>query len=72
MADRFGQSPVPEILALRRTLVSWRAEILAYFETGLSNGRVEGFNGKAKLVRMRAYGYRSFKNYRLRLLNACA
>jgi hypothetical protein len=25
-----------------------------------------------KLVKKRAYGYRSFRNYRLRLLNACA
>jgi len=72
LTDRLGQSRVAELRALRRTLTSWRREILAYFETGLSNGRVEGFNGKAKLVRMRAYGYRSFKNYRLRLLNACA
>lgn len=72
ITDRFGASNLPEIQALRRTLMGWRQEILAYFETGLSNGRVEGFNGKAKLVRMRAYGYRSFKNYRLRLLNACA
>ena len=29
-------------------------------------------DGKAKLVKRRAYGYRSFTNYRLRLLNACA
>ena len=34
--------------------------------------RTEGFNNKAKLVKKRAYGYRSFRNYRLRLLNACA
>lgn len=32
----------------------------------------EGFNCKAKLVKRRAYGYKSFSNYRLRLLNACA
>jgi transposase len=50
----------------------WRREILAYFGTGLTNGRTEGFNNKAKLVKKRAYGYRSFRNYRLRLLNACA
>ena len=36
---------------------------------GLTNGRTEGFNNKAKLVKKRAYGYRSFRNYRLRLLN---
>ena len=38
----------------------------------LTNGRTEGFNNKAKVVKKRAYGYRSFRNYRLRLLNACA
>jgi hypothetical protein len=31
-----------------------------------------GFNGKAKLVIRRAYGYKSFRNYRLRLLSCCA
>ena len=30
------------------------------------------FNLKAKLVKRRAFGYSSFRNYRLRLLNACA
>jgi transposase len=41
-------------------------------EIAKSNGPTEGFNGKAKLVKRRAYGYKSFKNYRLQLLNACA
>ena len=40
--------------------------------TALTNGRTEGFNNKAKLVKGHAYGYRSFQNYRRRLLNACA
>ena len=44
----------------------------AFFRTRATNGMTEGFNGKAKLVKRRAYGYRSFRNYRLRLLNACA
>ena len=39
---------------------------------GLTNAITEGFNLKAKLVKRRAFGYRSFRNYRLRLLNACA
>ena len=62
----------PELQTFRRTLIRWRREILAYFETRLTNARTEGFNNKAKLVKKRAYGYRSFRNYRLRLLNACA
>jgi transposase len=72
MTDRMAISKLPEIQTLRRTLMKWRHEILAYFATHLTNGRTEGFNNKAKLVKRRAYGYRSFKNYRLRLLNACA
>lgn len=72
MLDRLGRSQVPEIRTFRRTLLSWRKEILEYFRTKLTNGRVEGYNNKAKLIRKRGYGYRSFKNYRLRVLNACA
>jgi transposase len=72
LTDRLATSSLPELQTFRRTLMRWRREILAYFGTGLTNGRTEGFNNKAKLVKKRAYGYRSFRNYRLRLLNACA
>jgi transposase len=72
LTDRLADSPLPELQTLRRTLMRWRREVLAYFATGLTNGRTEGFNNKAKVVKRRAYGYRSFANYRLRLLNACA
>jgi len=41
-----------------------------YWTSRQTNARVEGFNTKAKLVKRRAYGYISFCNYRLRLLNA--
>ena len=72
-SDRpLAASTLPELQTFRRTLMRWRKEILAHFGTGLTNGRTEGFNNKAKLVKKRAYGYRSFRNYRLRLLNACA
>ena len=69
---RCDASALPELATLARTLRRWRHEVLAYFETGLTNGITEGFNLKAKLVKRRAFGYRSFRNYRLRLLNACA
>jgi len=71
LTDLLAKSTLPEIKRFRRTLVSWRKEILAYFEKRLTNARTEGFNNVAKLVQKRAYGYRSFENYRLRLLNAC-
>ena len=71
LTDALAHSQIPELKRFRRTLRSWRQEILAYFENRLTNARTEGFNNVAKLVQKRAYGYRSFENYRLRLLNAC-
>jgi transposase len=72
LLEHLKVSALPELQSLRRTLLRWRHEVLAYFETGVTNGRTEGFNLKAKLVKRRAFGYRSFRNYRLRLLNSCA
>jgi transposase len=72
LTDLMALSKLPEIKALRRTLTGWREQILAYFKTRITNGRTEGYNGKAKLIKRTAYGFRSFDNYRLRLLNACA
>ena len=72
MTDEMAHSTLSEIKTLRRTLVKWREEILNYFRTGLTNARTEGFNNRAKVVKRMGYGYRSFRNYRLRILSACA
>lgn len=72
LTDQMSWSTLPEIRTLRRTLMKWREEILNYFLTGLTNARTEGFNNKAKVVKRRAYGYKSFRNYRLKVLTACA
>lgn len=72
MCDEMSCSLLPEIRTLRKTLLKWREEILNYFLTGLTNGRTEGYNNLAKLVQKRAFGYKSFRNYRLRLLSCCA
>jgi len=72
LVDQMAWSALPEIKTLRRTLMKWKEEILAYFLTGLTNARTEGYNNKAKVVKRRAYGYKSFRNYRLKVLTACA
>jgi transposase len=69
LTDLMAHSSLKEIKTLRRTLMAWRNEILNYFKTGLTNGRTEGFNNLAKLLQKRAFGFRSFTNYRLRLLS---
>ena len=65
------QVQIQELKALKKTLTRWQTEILNYFETRLTNAMTEGFNNKAKLVKRMAYGYKNFKNYELRVLNAC-
>lgn len=71
LTDSMKDSPFPEIQTLRKTLLKWKDAILNYFKTGLTNARLEGFNNVAKTVKKRAYGIRSFKNYRLLLRSAC-
>lgn len=70
LTDQMALSKLPEIKKLRKTLMKWREEILNYFKDRITNARTEGFNNLAKLYQKRAFGYKSFKNYRLRLLNA--
>lgn len=42
-----------------RTIRKYMEGILAYVRTRLSNGRSEGFNGKARVVTRRAFGFHS-------------
>lgn len=69
LTDRMAYSILPEIKKLRKTLMKWRQEILNYFKSGLTNARTEGYNRLAKGEQYSSFGIRSFKNYRLRLLN---
>ena len=59
---------VEEIRSLGNTLSSWRTEILAHHTTGASNGPTEGLNLAVKKVKRCGHGFRSFDNYRLRVL----
>jgi transposase len=59
---------VPEIRSLGKTLIRWRSEILAHHTTGASNGPTEGLNLLIKKVKRAGHGFRSFTNYRLRIL----
>ena len=71
-AKKFKKSEAEEIKRMGRSLENWREEILNYFEFKLTNAATEAINGRAKLLQKCASGYRSFKNYRLALLNACS
>lgn len=72
LTDELAKSKIKPLHKLRKTFMRWREEILNYFKYRITNARVEGFNNVAKVIKRRAYGFRSYKNYRLRLLNACS
>lgn len=56
---------------LGKTLRSWATEILRMFTVPYSNGITEGFHRKMKLIQRRAYGFKNFENYRLRVIVLC-
>jgi transposase len=62
---------VPELTRLATTIGVWEAEVLAYHDTGLSNGPTEAVNLLVEKLRRIGHGFRNFDNYRLRLLLRC-
>ncbi len=54
-----------------RTVRRWWDVILNYFHDRLTSGVVEGRNTKLKLIKRRAFGYRNFEHFRLRVRVEC-
>jgi transposase len=65
------ESRIDDLNRLGRTLKRWSAQVLLYFEHRYTNAITECLNNRGKLVQKRGYGFRSFRNYRLRVLSAC-
>ena len=64
-------SPV-EFRRLAKTISDWFAPIIRMWRFTQNNGITEGFHRKMKLIQRRAYGFRNFANYRLRVLVECS
>jgi transposase len=69
--DELKASGLPPLVTLAPTLGSWREEIACMWRFTSNNGITEGFHRKMKLIQRRAYGFRSFSNYRLRVIAQC-
>ncbi len=57
---------------LYKTMSSWFTPIIRMWRFTLNNGITEGFHRKMKLIQRRAFGFRNFENYRLRVLVECS
>jgi transposase len=69
--DHCGRSDVVELSRLARTVGRWQPQVLAWHDTGLTNGPTEAVNLLVKKVKRVGHGFRNFDNYRLRLLLHC-
>ena len=65
-------SPFESLQTLGKTLQAWDKEIVRMWRFTRSNGITEGFHNKMELISRRAYGFRNFQNYRLRVRALCA
>jgi transposase len=59
------------MLTLSSTFRPWLAEIAAIWRLTKSNRITEGFHRKVKLIQRRAYAFRNFQNYHLRVIAQC-
>ncbi len=68
LIDQLHNSP---LRTLAKTLTRWLEPIVAMWRFSKSNGITEGFHNKMEMMSRRAYGFRNFENYRLRVLTHC-
>jgi len=59
------------MVTLGKTLDLWRSEVVRMFRFTKNNGITEGFHNKMEMISRRAYGFRNFENYRLRVRALC-
>ena len=59
---------LPEFVGCLTMLKNWEPYILNAFDCPYSNGFTEGVNNKIKVLKRIAFGYRTFRNFRIRIL----
>ena len=69
LTDWLAVQEYKRLQSFRKTLMKWREEILMFFKKRTTNAKTEGFNNVAKSIIKKAYGYRNFNHYRLKVLN---
>ena len=68
VADMTDKDMPTEVRSLGRTLKRWRLQIAAWHIAHVTNGPTEAVNNLIKRVKRAAFGFTSFRNYRIRSL----
>ncbi len=71
LIETLKASGLAAAVTLGQTIHDWREEIVRMWRFTRNNGITEGFHRKMKLIQRRAYGFRNFENYRLRVIAQC-
>ena len=71
MVQQLLESPWEAMRTFGKTVQLWLTEIVSMWRFSKSNGITEGFHTKMEMISRRAFGFRNFNNYRLRVLALC-
>jgi len=71
MIEALKEIPIEQLKTLGKTLDRWKVEIARMVRFSKTNGITEGFHNKMEMISRRAFGFRNFQNYRLRVLAHC-
>ena len=70
--EELKKIPFKNLQILGNTLENWKDEIARMFRFSKTNGITEGLHNKMEMISRRAYGFRNFENYRLRVKVLCS
>ena len=69
--EQLRNSPFASLVSLGNTLADWQEEIARMWRFSRNNGITEGFHTKMEMISRRAFGFKNFDNYRLRVRACC-
>lgn len=72
LLEQLKTCSIEALVTLGKTLDSWAKEIVRMWRFTKTNSITEGFHNKMEMISRRAFGFRNFENYRLRVRVLCS
>lgn len=72
LVEELRTSSFKPLQKLGETMYRWREEIVRMFRFRKTNSITEGLHNKMEMITRRAFGFRNFKNYKLRVKVHCS